>query len=220
VLTLAASAPSFAAVEDGCRVPDSYLAMPRGLERTEQLVLNKKPVRVVVIGTPMWPISSSASPLERALESRLPGINFEIMQTLSLGLAQDDFEHIRALVREKAPDLLIWQVGTRDAMANSDVEKFEDTLGKASEWIESRGPDLILVDPPFVPHVRHERIYTPYIGEIGEMSRSEGVPVLRRYAAMQYLDAEADRFRIADDKRPRCVPELMAEAIVRAVGKK
>lgn len=217
---LAASAPSFAAVMEGCNVPDSYLAMPHGLERTEQLVLNGKPVRVVLIGAPMWPSSAASSPLEHALESRLPGINFEIMQALSPGLAEDDFERIRALVSEKSPDLLIWQVGTRDAMANSDVEEFEDTLGQASDWIESRGPDLILVDPPFVPHVRHERIYTPYIGEIGEMSRSEGVAVLRRYAAMQYLDAEADRFRIADDKRPRCVPELMAEAIVRAVGKK
>src|SRR5690606_28661948 len=130
------------------------------------------------------------------------------------------FERIRALVAEKSPDLLIWQVGTRDAMANSDVEEFEDTLGQASDWIESRGADLILVDPPFVPHVRHERIYTPYIGEIGEMSRSDGVAVLRRYAALQYLDAEAARFRIAVDERPRCVPELMADAIVRAVGKK
>lgn len=192
--------------------------MPPALERTESRISKDRRVRVVILGTPIAPSAGAHTPLEGALERRLPGINFEVVEAPSPGVAEDDFEWLRSLVSRNAPDLVIWQVGVRDAMAASDVEEFEEVLGEASAWIDRRGPDLILVDPPFVPDVPHERLYVPYVGEIGEMSREEGVPVLRRYAAMQYLASEAAR-RPAAAGRPRCMPELMAEAIVRAVGK-
>jgi hypothetical protein len=217
--TLLLPGPALAAVSEGCRVPDAYLAMPSALDRTRHLVRTKKPVRVMVIGPVLGPSRGARSLLESALESRLPGINFEIIQALSPGLASDDFMRLRSLIAERSPDLVIWQVGVRDAMAASDVEEFEDVLGAASDWVDAEGLDLVLIDPPFIPHVAHERIYIPYIGEISEVSRTERVPLLRRYAAMQYLDAEADRASLADGAQPRCMPELVAEAIVRAVGK-
>jgi hypothetical protein len=207
--------PSHAAVSDICRVPEAYYALPGDLDRTEALVLNRQPVRVVVLGPAIGASGGVKPSLERALESRLPGINFEIVQTFSPGLAADDFERLRGIVAQTAPDLVIWQVGVRDAMAASDVADFEDVLDRASEWMDESGRDLILVDPPFVPHVRHERIYVPYVGEIGEMARTDGVTVMRRYASMQYLVAEAQKRRAKADAP--CMPELMAEFISRAV---
>ena len=223
ILVLAAAlltaAPAAAGMPAACRIPDAFLDTP-ALDRTESGILGRREVRIVIMGPMLGRMIGTQTPLEQALENRLPGINFEVTQAMSLGLAEDDFAGLRLLLHgRKAPDLVIWQVGVRDAMAASDVEDFEQTLDAAHGWLDARGADLLLVDPPFVEGVSHERIYTPYIGGIGEVSREEGVPMLRRYAAMRYLEGEADRRRLKSEILRPCVSELMAEAIVRAVGK-
>lgn len=201
----AAPAPTAA-----CRVPEGFLRLSGELDRTEALVMRKRPVRVIMLGGSGVPQET----LESALERRMPGSRFDVDVALSPGLAEDDFARLRTIVVQTAPDLVIWQVGVRDAIAASDIDDFELLLDRASDWIGERGPDLLLVDPPFVPQVRHERIYIPYVGEIAKLSRDELIPMLRRYASMQYLSENAGRLSV--DQRP-CVPELMAEAISRAV---
>jgi acyl-CoA thioesterase I len=210
-----------AGVPARCAVPDAYLKFSTALDRTEGLLDRKRPVRVLVLGPALSAEGQDRRSLEMALEQKLAGSQFEITEIMSAGRAEDDFERLRGVVAETSPDLVIWQVGVHDAMASSDVSDFEAVLDQASAWMNARGPDLVLVDPPFVPHVAHERIYTPYVGEIGEVSRTEGVPVIRRYAAMQYLSMQdqAKRLPVVSGALPRspCVTELMAEAIVRAV---
>jgi acyl-CoA thioesterase-1 len=202
-LAAAPTAPS-------CRVPDTFLDVSGELDRTEALVLRKRPVRVMMLGASGIP----QEVLEQALEKRMPGSSFDVDITQSPGLIAEDFDRLRTVVVQTAPDLVIWQVGVRDAMAASDVDDFEAMLDRASDWVGQNGPDLLLVDPPFVAQVPHERIYIPYVGEIAKVSRAELIPMLRRYASMQYLSEKADR--LSTDQRP-CVPELMAEAISRAV---
>lgn len=214
-------APARAAVPDRCTVPDAYLKFPGMLDRTEALIGRKRPLRILVIGAePSTTNAGNAEPaLERALEKRLPGISIHVSEARSAGLADDDFNQMRTMVAARAPDLVIWQVGVRDALALNDLGEFQSTLDEASAWFEGKGLDLVLVDPPFVPHVAHERIYVPYVGEIGEKSVSDGVPVLRRYAAMQYWNIEREKRRSPlsefTAKQP-CMTELLAEAISRA----
>lgn len=207
-----------AAGADRCRVPDIYFAAINNLDRTESLVRSGKNVRVFMLG-PMIGSSSPEPAFESALEHRLPGVDFQITQSVSTGLAEDDFDWMRNVFPRYEPDLVIWQVGVRDAVAASDRENFQRVLDRAANWIDARGADLILVDPPFVPFVQHERIYVPYVGEIGELSRTENVPLIRRYAAMQHLNLAAEKARMPTSAIQPCMPEIMAEAIGRAVAK-
>ena len=210
LLGAAGMADAAPAATPTCRVPDGLLNLSGELDRTESLVTRKRPVRIIMLGAS----GISQEKLESALERKMPGSSFDVDIAPSPGLAEDDFARLRTIVVQTAPDLVIWQVGVRDAIAASDIDDFELLLDRASDWIDERGPDLLLVDPPFVPQVPHERIYIPYVGEIAKLSREELVPMLRRYASMQYLSEKADR--LTTDQRP-CVPELMAEAISRAV---
>jgi hypothetical protein len=223
VSALLPAAPARAGIPDRCTVPDAYLKFPAMLDRTEALIGRKRPVRILVIGAePSQAAMGAEPPLERALEQRLPGISIHVSEARSAGLADDDFEQLRTMVAAREPDLVIWQVGVRDALALNDLGEFESTLDEASAWVEGRGLDLVLVDPPFVPQVAHERIYVPYVGEIGEKSVADGVPVLRRYAAMQYWNIEREKRRSPlsefTAKQP-CMTELLAEAISRASRK-
>ncbi|BCJ91054.1 hypothetical protein IZ6_17890 [Terrihabitans soli] len=205
--------PSAAGFSPHCKVPDAYLKFAGNLDRTEALILRKRPVRVLVLA----PAAQAVQTLENALEGRMPGVSFDVSASLSPGLAEEDFESMRTLVSRAAPDLVIWQVGTADALASSNIDEFELVLDKASDWIDRQGPDLVFVDPPFVPHVKHERLYVPIVGEIEEVSKSEAVPVIRRYASMQYLSQQSAKLALPVLDQKPCVAEIMAEAITRSV---
>jgi acyl-CoA thioesterase-1 len=196
-----------------CKVPDAYLKFSGNLDRTEARILRKRPVRVLILA----PAAQAVQTLEAALERRLPGASFDVSASLSPGLAEDDFERMRTIVSRSEPDLVIWAVGTGDALASSDIEDFEVALDQASDWIDRQGPDLVFVDPPFVPHVRHERLYVPFVGEIEEVSKTEAVPVIRRYASMQYLSQQNAKLALPPLDQKPCVAEIMAEAITRSV---
>lgn len=228
VLLLAATEAGHAGsmpLSANCRVPDVYLKLPGHLPRTERLADRDRPVRVMVFGPAIGGPNLSPkrrSRLEHELERRLGGVQFTILDEGSAPqrLAQDDFERMRAEVSEQEPDLVLWQVGTPDAMAAIDAEAFGTTLSRAARWLKNRGIDFVLIDPPFDPRVQHEKLYWKIVGKIGEVSDHNGFNVFRRYAAMQYLEAQKPEPRNAPAfaaNRRACMSELVAEAIVRAV---
>ncbi len=224
VAALSWAPAAWSATSKTCRVPDVYLTFQSDLQRTERLVDGKRPVRILVLGPEIGaPLFSERkrSRLEQELSRRLPGVPVTIVDDgPASGTADTDFERIRAEVARTEPDLLIWQVGTSDALARSDPEDFGSVLNDAVKWLKERQIDLVLLDPPFVPNVDHEHIYWKIVGKIGEISDSEGVALFRRYAATQYLEVQQEKTGNPDagSDQPRvCMPELLAEAIVRSV---
>lgn len=217
--------PTRAQVSDTCRVPDVYLTLSNPLQHTRQRMDGVDPFRILVIGPSIGEAGIDGRPgrLERELERRLPDVPLDITQARGqTGLAEDDFDRIRDVFADSAamPDLVIWQTGVSDAIASSNVDRFGAVVDRTREWIEARGVDVILVDPPFVPNVSHEKLYWSYVGEIGSVSEQEDVPVFRRYATMKYWELQrekAGRPLVADDLSRPCVAEIVAEAIYRAV---
>lgn len=218
----ALSSGVLAAVTGSCRVPEVFLTFDSELTRTERLVDRSAPVRILLIGP--RPDQQALSDrkrtrLEVELNRRLPDIAFTIVdEGPSQGLARDDFGRIRAAVERDPPDLIVWQVGAGDALAATDPDEFALTLEQAAQWLRGRDIDLVLVDPPFVPGVGHEHLYGRIVSQIDALSDRERMNVVQQYGATSYLSSSA---RPADGAPPghdvrTCMPELIAEAIVRA----
>jgi acyl-CoA thioesterase-1 len=203
-----------------CRVSDVYLRLPADIARTERLVDRNGPLRILIVGPSLDGPAFSARKRERlvqALERRLPGVPVEITDDgRGNGLAANDFERIRTEVGRAAPDLVVWQVGTPDALAAIDPEQFGATLVAAAEWLKSQNVDLVLIDPPFVPNVDHEKLFWRIVGKIGEVSDRSRVNLIRRYAATQQM-AQQRAADATSEPRPTCMSDLVAEAITRAV---
>jgi hypothetical protein len=224
-LSVSISAPALAEVSARCRVPDVYVALPADLKRTERLIDRERPVRLLVLGPSIGgpgPLPEQRrTRLHQELSKRLPAVKFEFVDDgPPSGLAQNDFNNLRAAVSSGEPDLVLWQVGAPDALAMADPEEFGRTLKDAADWLKARNVDFILIDPPFAPSVRHEKLYWRIVGKIREVSDRAGLNLFRRYAAMQYLEFERQKLREepADaGSRRVCMSELVAEAIVRAV---
>lgn len=220
-----ASAQAASKLSGGCRVPEVYLTFDDTLARTEKLVDRSAPVRILVLGPDMGGPALSPkkrSRLEIELARRLPDVTFSILEIGDTpGLVRDDFERIRAGARQTRPDLVIWQLGTADALASTDLDEFSRVLGQAADWLDDRKIDLILVDPPFLPNVSHERAYGRIVRQIDAVSDRERVNVLKQYAATSYLFTTPPPVSDGDPKATLqggrlCLPELLAEAIVRA----
>lgn len=206
-----------AAVSTACRVPDIFLTFDSDLGRTERLVDRSAPVRILMIGPQPDRQALSEkkrSRLEVELNRRLPDITFTIIdEGATQGLARDDFGRIRSAVERGEPDLIIWQVGTADALAATDPESFAQTLEQAADWLRGRNIDLVLIDPPFVPGVDHEHLYGRIVKQIDAVSDRERMNVVQQYGATSYLQSSA---RSPAEGRA-CMSELVAEAIVKAV---
>lgn len=202
-----------------CRVPDVYLTFDSVLSRTERLIDRAAPVRILVIGPQMDKGALSQkklTKLEQELAQRLPEIRFTITQEETVpGLAREDFGRIRQAVERAQPDLVVWQVGTGDALAGTDPSDFSRALDQAAEWLRGRDIDLILVDPPFLPNVPHEARYGRIVQQIDKVSDRERLNVLQQYGATTYLFSSPQSGARGTSGR-LCLPELLAEAIVRS----
>ena len=211
--------PAYANMSGSCRVPDVYLTFNSFLPRTERLMDRSAPVRILVIGPQIdqrMLSSKKLSKLQHALETRMPDVKFTILEEEAVpGLAHEDFGRIRSAVERSEPDLVIWQIGTGDALAGTDEATFAVTIDQAAEWLKGRNIDLVLVDPPFVPDVRHEARYGRIVQQIDRISDRESLNVLRQYGATTYLFSSPQSGARGGSGR-LCLPELLAEAIVRA----
>ena len=210
--------PALAGIGAACRVPEPYLRFPVGLERTQQLIDLKRPIRVLVIGPAIEGsevIEKRRSRLAEALAQRLPQATFELIDGWHASrVASEDFDRLRHELSDAQPDLVLWQVGTSDALAASDPEEFGGVLVRAAHWAKAHQVDFVLIDPPYLPQARREQAYGKMVGTIGAVSDTTRVDLFRRYAAMQYLDKASVRPGV---ERPHCMSELLAEAIMRAV---
>lgn len=208
-----------------------FLTFDSDLKHTGRLVDRSAPVRILLIGAqPDRPALSpqKRSRLEEELNRRLPDIVFTIIDDgPPPGLAREDFQRIRTAIEQWEPDLVIWQVGTGDALAATAPEDFAQTLEQAADYLKGRDIDLVLIDPPFVPQVPHERLFGRIVNQIDELSDQEKMNVVQQYAATNYLfthplpptaanGATPALTTTPEQRRRLCMPELIAEAIVRA----
>jgi lysophospholipase L1-like esterase len=84
--------------------------------------------------------------LERDLESAIVGVNFTVVgRGISGEVAQGAADRMRREVEEVKPDLVIWQVGTNDALSHVAIDRFRACLQKDAVVAEGteqmRGPE-------------------------------------------------------------------------------
>lgn len=214
-----------AALSPECRVPGSKLYTLAKLGAVKAALKEKRPVRVLAIGSSSAGLGSSASypvKLETALERSLPNVDVEIeSRGLQGEIASGAAERLRGMVAEVDPDLVVWQVGTHDALARVDVEAFGAALDETVQWIKSHDMDVVLVDPVYTASLADDEYYTSVVRKVQEIAARERVPLVQRYEAMRYLAGHGakgeahmfgQQFRV-NDLGLRCMAEHVTRAI-------
>ncbi|MFY9289412.1 MAG: SGNH/GDSL hydrolase family protein [Methylorubrum rhodinum] len=207
-----------------CRVPGSKLYTLAKLKAVKAALKEKRPIRVLSIGSSSAGLGSASSypvKLENALERALPDVKVEVeARALPGEVASGAGERLRTLVAEVEPDLVVWQVGTNDALARVDIDTFAEALDDSVKWVMSHDIDIVLIDPVFTASLAEDDYYNRMVRTVQEIASREAVPLVHRYAAMRYLSTRGTdeahmlgrHFRL-NDLGLRCMAEHATRAI-------
>jgi len=222
--------PAPPALSDDCRsrrpVGERFRRPLRALSRA---VRSKASVRVLAIGSSSTAGVGASSPsatyiarLETSLEGSFKGMDFEVVARGQSGeVAQGAADRMKREVEETRPDLVVWQVGTNDALRHVGIDGFKGCLRTTLSWLAQSGIDVVLVDPQYGDRLTRDEHYERVVAAVAEVAREARVLLVDRFEAMRELQRErGDRYYLAaddlhlNDRGHRCMGEQLARSIV------
>lgn len=215
-----------------CKVKSPAFEGKASLRAVRRAILAKRPVRVVAIGSSSTVGVGASSPrasypvrLENDLEGVIEGLRVEMYARGQSGeVAEGAAERLKLAVAEIKPDLVVWQVGTNDAVARMDVDSFGELLRETLSWLASHDIDVVLIDPQYIERLANDVLYTGIVNEIATVASERHVLLVNRYDAMADLARQhpgssylaGDRFHL-NDLGYRCMAEYATRAIVAGI---
>ena len=126
--------------------------------------------------------------IEKLLEQANKGIDVvTINRGVSGELAADAAVRIKTEVALMEPNLILWQVGTNDALASVPLDEFEATVTGTVRWLKEHKVDVVLVGLQFVPLMAQDEHYKAVRELLRRIAAQENVIIIRRYEATQFL---------------------------------
>jgi acyl-CoA thioesterase I len=167
--------------------------------------------------------------LEAELEKRT-GVDFDVKNAGVGGeLAANTLERLKRALKSGWAHLVIWQVGTNDAIAGVDEASFRATVESGVAAAHAAHVPLVLIDPQFTVACPDAARYERYVEIVDGVGAENHVPVLSRYAAMRGWRAKyakalgslmsRDGLHM-NDLGYRCLAHALAKAIEDAAGAK
>jgi acyl-CoA thioesterase I len=201
----------------------------RPLRALSRAVRAKRHVRVLAIGSSSTAGVGASSPsatyiarLENSLEGSLKGMNIDVVgRGLSGEVAQGAADRMKQEVEETKPDLVVWQLGTNDALRHVSLDKFKSCVKTTLTWLADNKIDVVMIDPQYGDALTKDAYYEQMVIAVAEVAKEMRVLLVDRFEAMRELQQEhGDLFYLATDKlHPndrghRCMAEQAARAIV------
>ncbi|MFO1147345.1 MAG: SGNH/GDSL hydrolase family protein [Alsobacter sp.] len=124
-------------------------------------------------------------------------------------------------------DMVIWQVGTNDALGKADPVAFQDMVRRGIALARDARVEIVLMNQQYFPGIKDIATYERFVAALADVARDAGVPVLDRYSLMKGWRDESparllaalsgDRFHMGDEGYA-CLAQLVAGDIAGAVG--
>ena len=212
-----------------CDVPGSDIAIPASLPNVVAALQKGEKVRILAIGSSST-IGNGASSreksypsqLESILEHALKGIDVVIVNRGVAGeVAETTAERIRNEVALRKPDLVLWQLGTNDALARIPSPEFEETVRSTIRWLKDNQIDVVLVGVQYTTRLVRDANYLAIRDSLQKIAAEEKTLYVRRYDAMRFIAQRranlqlmaGDNFHL-NDLGYHCMAEHVAHALI------
>ena len=197
------------------------LALPKGSAGA--------PLDILAIGSSSTEGVGATSPanayparLEEELEKRT-GVDFDVKNAGVGGeLAAKTLERLKNALKSGWARLVIWQVGTNDAIVGVDEALFRATVKAGIAAVRAAGVPLVLVDPQFTLKIPDAARYERFVKMVDDLAAADHVPVLSRYVMMKRWGSKSaatlgsllsrDGLHMSD-LGYRCLAHALADAI-------
>ncbi len=213
----------------GCKPATEALTTATPLPNVTAALQQRKTLRILALGAS--PAAGRGigrrgytSMIEKLLEGAVKGVDVVMINRgVSGELAANAAHRMQAEVALNEPDLVLWQVGTNDALAYVPVAEVEETVRDAIEWLRAHKIDVILVGLQFVDPRLRDAHYIAVRDGLRALAAKENVIMLRRDEAMQIIGQTPDSSESFGENVERneasysCLAQYVARAITLAV---
>jgi acyl-CoA thioesterase-1 len=213
-----------------CQTPGVKIVLDRPLPHTLAALKERKVIKILTIGASA---SFGAEPggggyqevIEEVLERTVSGLDVQIIDRgISGELARDAANRLKTEVALTEPDLVLWQVGANDALAQIPVEEFTETVMEAISWLKERNIDLVLVGLHYVRNMRNDPHYQTIRAALTKIAETEKILRISRYEAMEVMEKmrqaspseKVNAFALTEDAYS-CLAEYVVRAITSAI---
>jgi lysophospholipase L1-like esterase len=205
-----------------CQPGATALAAETALPQVAAALAQNKTLRILAIGAAPGRIGARGGygdAIEGLIERTLSGIDvIMINRGVSGELAADAALRMKNEIALNEPDLVLWQVGTNDALAYVPAAEFAETLRRQIEWLKAHKVDIVLVGLQFASEMQRDEHYRQIRDTLRQVAADENVPVIRFYEAMQIVrGASADSPSAGDFERNEAGYNCLAQYVARAI---
>ncbi len=210
--------PGSAALSEESPLPNVAAALARG-----------KTLRILAFGAAPGRVTSHGGGytrlIEAMLERALKGVDvIMINRGVSGELAASAAIRMKNEVALEEPDLVLWQVGTNDALAYVSVDEFALTVKDQIDWLKAHKVDVVLVGLQFANRMLRDAHYIDVREALRRVAAQENVIAIRFFEAMQIINrVESGTVAlVADDIEHNeagynCLAQYVARAITLGV---
>jgi acyl-CoA thioesterase-1 len=230
----AASATDETGDPRACGLPAGVTALDGLLPHAAAALRQREALKIVAFGSSSTYGTGASSPaatypsrLEVALGQRFPGAKVTVVNQGTPGEVADDMmARLDHDAIAPAPDLVIWQTGTNDALRDVPVESFARLTLDGLARLHEAGIDVVLMEPQYSPKLLRRPHYADYIEALRTIGQATGTPVVRRFDMMEawvasgrFVDAtmlQSDALHMRDASYA-CLGQAVAEGLAAAI---
>lgn len=153
----------------------------------------RKKIKILAIGASStavlgWQHEGRPPLLEQILERTIKGLDVEIINRgISGELADAAATRLQIEVALDHPDIVLWQVGTNDALAGVPVEAFAESVRSTLQWLKANKIDVILVGLHYMKQLATDPHYQAIRASLQQIAVEENVMRISRYEAIEIL---------------------------------
>jgi acyl-CoA thioesterase I len=223
----AAATPMPAPFSQDCQIGNEQIVEQSPLPNVAAALQNRKQLRILAIGSSSS-IGKRASrdlghgqQIRQILQHAIKGLDvITINRGVSGELSAQAASRIRNEVALHDPDLVLWQVGTNDALAYVPLDELKTTIVDTINWLREHKVDVVLAGLQYVDRMAQDDHYKAVREMLRDVAAKENVMIVRRYEAQRLLSqAEGSGGGLVPDEFARndagyaCMSQYMARAI-------
>lgn len=226
-IAFAGTGDALAQGDPACGVASSLISPDFRLSHVAAAIASKQ-LTVAVVGSASstLPDVQNAYParLEQALAEKLPGVAVKVIAHVKAReSAGEALPQMRKLMAIEKPALIVWQVGTVEAIRGIDPDTFSDVLRNGIDAAFDASSDVVLMNMQYSPRTELMITMSPYGSAIRitalqhEVLLFDRLAIMRRWGELGTFDLNEVTKKMDTANRVHdCIGHLLADLVVEA----